>query len=323
MPAQADFALTDWRDPLGCTKAPGPYSLRLYRRPLPVANTAFATTVQWDGRASLAASVAGALALQANDAARVHLQAELPLSDAIRASIVAFETDLFNARPAIGTLRLGAGDAHGGPLFLRTQVWPRFRVDANDPFRPGFDSDVFTIFKAWGAAPNGDPPSALAESIGRGQVVFNTKPLTITDVPGLNGPEDPSREPVRGFCSTCHNDANVGNHTSAFFVDVGVSSASPVGSLDVARLPVYTFRDLATGRTTTLTDPARGLITGRFSDLGKVKVPSLRGLAARAPYFHNGSAADLAEVVEFYRLRFGIALTDREESDLVAFLSAL
>ncbi len=49
----------------------------------------------------------------------------------------------------------------------------------------------------------------------------------------------------------------------------------------------------------------------------------LRALAARAPYFHNGAAATLEEVVEFYDTRFGIGLSAGEKSDLVAFLRAL
>ena len=49
----------------------------------------------------------------------------------------------------------------------------------------------------------------------------------------------------------------------------------------------------------------------------------LRGLAARAPYFHNGFAATLVEVVKFYDARFGIGLTSQEKADLVAFLQAL
>jgi len=49
----------------------------------------------------------------------------------------------------------------------------------------------------------------------------------------------------------------------------------------------------------------------------------LRGLAARAPYFHNGSAKDLEAVVEFYDLRFGIGFTRQERDDLLAFLRTL
>ncbi len=72
-----------------------------------------------------------------------------------------------------------------------------------------------------------------------------------------------------------------------------------------------------------VTDPGRALITGKCADIGKVKGPILRGLAARAPYFHNGSAATLLDVVEFYNQRFDIGFTDQQEADLVAFLSSL
>jgi cytochrome c peroxidase len=53
------------------------------------------------------------------------------------------------------------------------------------------------------------------------------------------------------------------------------------------------------------------------------KGPILRALAARAPYFHNGSAATLEQVLDFYETRFKIGLTAQEKADLVAFLRAL
>ena len=71
------------------------------------------------------------------------------------------------------------------------------------------------------------------------------------------------------------------------------------------------------------TDPGRALITGKWADIGKFKGPILRALAARAPYFHNGSAATLDDVVDFYDTRFGIGLTAQEQADLVAFLRTL
>ncbi len=71
------------------------------------------------------------------------------------------------------------------------------------------------------------------------------------------------------------------------------------------------------------TDPGRAMITGRWADIGKFKGPILRALAARAPYFHNGSAATLADVVEFYDTRFALGLTAGEKADLVAFLGTL
>jgi cytochrome c peroxidase len=70
-------------------------------------------------------------------------------------------------------------------------------------------------------------------------------------------------------------------------------------------------------------DPGRALITGKCGDVGRIKGPILRGLAARAPYFHNGAGASLAQVVAFYNRRFQMGLTDQEQADLVAFLRSL
>src|SRR3989442_14474937 len=78
-----------------------------------------------------------------------------------------------------------------------------------------------------------------------------------------------------------------------------------------------------TGRTLRTTDPGWGLVTGRCMDVGKFKVPTLRGLAGRAPYFHNGGAATLDDVVDSYDRRLQIGLSPAERSDLVAFLRGL
>ncbi len=65
------------------------------------------------------------------------------------------------------------------------------------------------------------------------------------------------------------------------------------------------------------------MITGKCSDLSKLKGPILRSLSARAPYFHNGRAMQLSDVVEFYNQRFSLNLSDQEKTDLVAFLRSL
>jgi cytochrome c peroxidase len=70
-------------------------------------------------------------------------------------------------------------------------------------------------------------------------------------------------------------------------------------------------------------DPGKALITGQCSDFNRIKGPILRGLAARAPYFHNGAAADLRELVNFYNQRFSMHLTEEQKSDLIAFLNSL
>jgi cytochrome c peroxidase len=82
-------------------------------------------------------------------------------------------------------------------------------------------------------------------------------------------------------------------------------------------------RDQAPFETIQTTDPGRALITGKWKDIGRFKGPILRTLATRAPYFHNGSAKNVGEAVDFYNQRFGIGLTEGEKDDLVAFLLTL
>ncbi len=178
----------------------------------------------------------------------------------------------------------------------------------------------------------------LRAAIGRGEKLFNERTFTIANVAGINSasgdvlanPADPLfNTPVLGTCGTCHNNPNVGNHSTSLPINIGVTLAHPrdnlgnsiEGILDVGNLPVYTLH--AAAGDLEVTDPGRALISGKFVDAGKTKGPNLRGLAARAPYFHNGSAKDLATVVEFYDRRFQIGLTDAESRDLVRFLEAL
>jgi cytochrome c peroxidase len=88
-------------------------------------------------------------------------------------------------------------------------------------------------------------------------------------------------------------------------------------------LPLYTLKQNGTGLTKVLTDPGQALITHAFAQAGGQKPPVLRNLAARAPFFHNGAAETLDDLVDFYNQNFSIGLTHREHRDLVAFLKAL
>jgi len=124
---------------------------------------------------------------------------------------------------------------------------------------------------------------------------------------------------IPGTCTTCHDTPNAGNHSIPAPLDIGIADASR----RTPDLPLYTLRNLQTGVTIQTTDPGRALLTGQWKDIGRFKGPVLRALAARAPYFHNGSAADLAAAVDFYDTRFNLNLSDQEKADLVAFLQTL
>jgi len=153
--------------------------------------------------------------------------------------------------------------------------------------------------------------------IARGEVVFNTHPITLTGVKGLN---DTLGVPsLQGTCTTCHDTPNVGNHSIAMALDIGLTDAAR----RTPDLPLYTLRNKTTGQTIQTTDPGKALISGKWADIGKFKGPILRAVSLRAPYFHNGSAASLGDVLDFYESRFGLGLTVQERADLIAFLQAI
>lgn len=72
---------------------------------------------------------------------------------------------------------------------------------------------------------------------------------------------------------------------------------------------------------------------GRYSDItaapptgdlaGGIKVPGLRGVSLTAPFFHDGSAATLLDVVNRFNTRDGLGLTETEKSQLVEYLKSL
>ena len=86
--------------------------------------------------------------------------------------------------------------------------------------------------------------------------------------------------------------------------DIGTASADA----RTPDLPLYTLRNRTTGEERQLTDTGRGNVTGLWADLGRFKTPTLRALAARAPYFHNGIAATLEDVVRHYETPLGLRL---------------
>jgi cytochrome c peroxidase len=156
--------------------------------------------------------------------------------------------------------------------------------------------------------------------VARGETLFNTFPITITGVAGLN--DLPGLSTVNGTCTSCHDAPNAGDHSVSLPVSIGTSSYPAVPALNISGLPVYTVA-CADGSSLKVTDLGRAMITGKCSDVGKLKGPTLRGLAARAPYFHNGGAASLLDVVNFYNQRFKLNLSAQQKSDLVAFLKTL
>ena len=181
----------------------------------------------------------------------------------------------------------------------------------NGAFGSSFNPNAFTLYSNWANATGANGPAQ--QSVARGEVLFSTRAILISAVPGFNDVQGQTQ--VMGTCTTCHNTPNVGSGSVFALMNIGTTSPS-------AALPSYLVRCTDSTQLTT-TDPGRAMVTGKCADIGKFKVPSMRGLPARAPYFHNGSAATLLDVVNFYDQRFNMLLTDGEKADLVAFMSTL
>ena len=352
--AQLQFEVSAVSDPYNCNTNPATGltstttgTVSVYRRPLPSTNLNFLSTIMWDGREPT-------LAHQALDATLIHAQGDNPgPSTDQQTQMSNFETGIYTAQifdnhahlllapPSILDLTVPVAETSplqcdqvslaqtGGPFAL-AQLDAEFFIGINDPLGlnpcgTAFSADIFDLYASWATLRGSDPETRHRESVARGEVVFNTKPINITNVAGLN---DVLNTPViAGNCGTCHDTPNVGDHSVKAPLNIGVADANPnPPALDVSGLPVFTLRCFAgplAGQTFYVTDPGRALISGNCVDIGKTKGPILRGLAARAPYFHNGSGTTLMDAVNFYDTRFGIGFTNQEKEDLVNFLNTL
>lgn len=196
-------------------------------------------------------------------------------------------------------------EAFGGPVTIESlaraiAAYERTLLSGNSPF------DRFTA---------GDP-NAMSESARRGLALFRTK----------------------ARCTVCHTLNQFSSQVFPFFSDqlyhnTGVA-ANDSGFGQLSR------RALSIGRVGDLAGVDRGAVLGRFLvtgnslDIGAFRTASLRDVELTAPYFHDGSARTLADVVRFY-VQGGkanmnrdwelqpVSLDDVEQVELIEFLKSL
>ena len=362
-PIEPEFTIDVVRDPSGCNLDPvyGLNSARptisVFRRPRPVANTKYTTHQNFgvgpfvgkngmptaidpeNGRPTSMNLMADArvptLALQAADAAAKHLQVTGPLTADQIARIVAFERQVYTAQVA----GAGAGslvEAGGPPAFgPRNLAAGEAGVLGNNTTRY-----VFPLDGQWKQLPRtgseaDNARNAARESIARGHDVFMFRTFWIRDSMHLNTVG--LGNPAKRTCATCHGMHMTGMDTANGWMDVGTTnlpwaSEVPLNPWTDARpqMPLFriTCKPTVTphpflGRVIYTQDPGRALISGQCNDVGTIVMQQFRGLSARAPYFSNGSAATLRELVDFYDRRYSIGLSEQERQDLVNFLGAL
>jgi cytochrome c peroxidase len=361
VPLNAAYSISVVHDPYGCALQIDPathvLTASVYRRPLPTANLSFLSAVMFDGRetivpltsaATLAANLRTDLVHQAMDATLQHAQAPVSPTDAQLNAIVDFELALFSGqvRDNEAGLLSDAG-ARGGPIDLSGQPYHPGINDTlgADPSGAAFNPVSMTLYAAWekSAGIRDDDHRANARAtIAAGEKLFNSAAMTISNVRGLNDNAALGKPSTfAGTCATCHDTPNIGHHSLPLPLDIGTGHtsnpnfesdpivAAAVSELSVPDLPVFLISGCPNpfnpGQAESFytTDPGKALVSGNCADFNRVKGPILRGLAARAPYFHNGAAANLHELVNFYNLRFQMALNEEQKSELVAFLNSL
>jgi hypothetical protein len=340
------FTIEVIRDPTGCNvdkvyglRSPHPM-VSVFRRPRPVANLKYVTAVGYDFEPKnglplpidpktglrmsgniLSDSRAGTLDAQALDAIRSHLDVHGKPNIPQIKSIVAFETQLFAAQRAdfVGGL-LDEGGALGGPQTLADSAPGVLK----SPQHPQWEE--FTAWSTPAAQATSEQQRLFRESVARGAAIFRDRTFLVSDNAGINSMN--FGNPTRDSCNFCHNMTRTGMDVAPGQVDLGTTNephADPQPDLPLFKLtcdPKFAPHPFL-GPVVYTHDPGFALTTGKCTDIGKITIQTMRGLAARPPYFSNGSAPTLRAVVEYYNRRYQIGYTEQEMQDLTNLMSVL
>jgi hypothetical protein len=360
---EPEFTLEVVRDPTGCNtdpvyglKSPNPL-ISIYRRPRVVANLKYATHQKFGVNAFIGKTGTPAsrdpdtgkpvsmnllsdarqptLKTQAVEAAVTHLQFDGRISDEQIARITAFENQIYSAQ----VMHTGAGslvEPDGPPAFgPRNLAKGDEGVLGNNTTRY-----VFPLGNAWKEGPGLKPQPAnvanMRASIRRGHDVFFFRTFWIKDSMHLNTVG--LGNPTKRTCGTCHGMHMTGMDTANGWMDIGTTNLpwakevprNPWNNNARPDLPLFKITCKAgvpphpyLGPTFYTQDPGRAIISGKCNDVGTIVMQQFRGLAARAPYFSNGSAANIRELIDFYDRRYNIQYSESEKQDLEHFLSSL
>jgi cytochrome c peroxidase len=114
--------------------------------------------------------------------------------------------------------------------------------------------------------------------------------LTVQERRGLSLFEDPTK----GNCARCHSSAPGKDGTPPQFTDYGLVAIGAPRNTTVPANRDPNFFDLG------LCGPLRTDLRDRAEYCGRFKTPSLRNVATRRVFFHNGIFHTLRQVMEFY-----------------------
>jgi len=272
------------------------------------------------------------LKTQAVEAAITHLQFDGVLSPEQLNRIQAFENQMYSAQVrsnGAGSLVEPDGPTGFGP---RNLAKGEKGVLGNNTTKW-----VIPVGDAWQKQKPGesDAEFAMRQSILRGQKIFHFRTFWIRNSMYLNNVG--LGNPVKRTCATCHGMHMMGMDAANGWMDIGTTNAP--WAKEAPRNPWQTENELMPlfkitchkdvaphpylGRVIYTQDPGRALISGKCNDVGAIVMQQFRGLAARAPYFSNGSAANVRELIDFYDRRYNIQFSEQEKQDLEHFLESL
>jgi hypothetical protein len=332
------------RDPVWGLRSPSP-TISVFRRPRPAANLKYVLapdngvfnvklgvlldkdpeTGQPVSMNMMADARAGTLNIQAQSAYHDHQEGNGQLTREQLARITAYESQVYVAQ--IWDRQAGNLAEPGGPVALGPANLERNPAGLlNTPQAP-----VFDFFEPWKAG-KGDSQAEFRASVARGNDIFLNRQFWVRNVSHINTVG--LGNPIKRTCAVCHNARMSGMDRAPGWVDLGTTNyptwTEPKVFSESAELPVFKLTCKADAkphpfldRVIYSSDPGRALITGKCSDIGAITMGQFRGLAARAPYFANGSARDLGELVDYYDRRFDMQLSAQEKQDLINFLGVL
>jgi cytochrome c peroxidase len=258
------FEVTSVDDPYNCTTNPATGLtnkttgiVSVYRRPLPSTNLGFLTAIMSDGREPNLAS-------QSIDATLIHAQASAAPTGDQQGQIVAFESGVATAQIFDNKARdLDADGASGGPVALSLQI-AKFFVGVNDPVIPracpSTPISSTSIHRRCGQASNPMTkmktkctPSAWRIIGGRSRAGSGCSTPHRSTLRGVAGLNDALNLPsIAGFCGTCHDTPDVGNHSVKAPLNIGIANAgaNKPPALDISGLPIFTLKCTKSARRT-------------------------------------------------------------------------
>ena len=101
-------------------------------------------------------------------------------------------------------------------------------------------------------------------------------------------------DPAKGNCASCHISARGNDGTPPQFTDYGLIAIGVPRNRDIPANADPAFFDLG------VCGPLRTDLAGRSEYCGLFRTPSLRNVALRQVFYHNGGERDLRKAVAFY-----------------------